>query len=316
MIKLKPGYNIKTGEKIGDIAPKVTPKYDPSINVLDDDYVTDIHGDNKINNHSKLDMNIYTVNGIPSRWEHNKKHSSWHFNNQIDPSTDTKAYDILCVFKGDWSEAIKIVMEEAHEETICNYRPRDRSQQDKDLHDAEMMDVRVGAGGMQEDVSCCYMYNIYNMRKSGKFVKETRPEFEVFFKMAEELGIDPHQMRINCQMLGQMTPMHIDMAMRYNAPYWRKKWKEGGGDTNPDMLRRVLINLLDWDFGQHWLFGSHAYSHYPAGEALTFDAWNAPHGTANMGYSPRVTLQITGFISDKTRDFINNGGRHKVVDLS
>ena len=124
-----------------------------------------------------------------------------------------------------------------------------------------------------------------------------------------------HQMRINCQMLGQVLPMHIDQSMRYNRPYWRKIWLEGGGDKDPDKLRRILVNLTPWEYGHVWHFGSHFYSHYPAGEAITFNCWNAPHGTGNLGFSPRVTLQITGFISDKTKELIANGSRDRVIDV-
>jgi hypothetical protein len=307
--------NLKTGELISDIAPKNTPEFNTAINVRDDNYTTDVHGDVKLSNHEDLDMNIYTVNGIPSRWEHNKKHSRWHFDNQMDPDDDERIYKVLCRFSGDFKPALDIIFEEAHEETICNYRPRNRSIQDRDLHDAEMMDVRRGTGGLQTDVSCCYMLNIHNMKKSGKFRTDDRPEFNIFFNIVKELGIDVHQMRVNCQMLGQCTPMHIDQSMRYNRPYWREKWLEGGGDKDSTKLRRVLVNLLPWEYGHVWSFGSHYYSHYPAGEAITFDCFNAPHGTANSSYSPRVTLQITGFISDKTRELMENGSKDLVINV-
>jgi hypothetical protein len=36
----------------------------------------------------------------------------------------------------------------------------------------------------------------------------------------------------------------------------------------------------------------------------TFDWQNVPHSTANAGFHPRVTLQITGIITDKTKQFL------------
>lgn len=314
-MKKKGLRNKSSGELISDITPKEIPEFDYSKNVDEEGYEIKSHSDEKMEKHKEIDFNLYSVNGVPSRWEHNKRHSNWHFDNQMDPKDDPPVYNILCRFRGDWSEALKIIFEEAEESTIANYRTRDISRQDWDLHEAEMMDVLRGTGGNYDDVSCGYKLNLEVLRKNGEWDIDERPQFDVFRRMAKELGIDVHQMRINCQMLGQLLPMHIDQNMRYARPHWRKIWVEGGGDKDPDKLRRILINLLPWDYGHVWHFGSHFYSHYPAGEAISFDCWNVPHGTSNIGFSPRVTLQITGFISDRTRELSANGSRDLVIDV-
>jgi hypothetical protein len=41
-----------------------------------------------------------------------------------------------------------------------------------------------------------------------------------------------------------------------------------------------------------------------AGDVTTFDWQNLPHSTANAGHNPRITLQITGVITDKTKEFL------------
>lgn len=315
-MKKKNLTNRCSGELIEDIVPKEIPKFDYSKNLDDDGYEANPHSEEKFNKQKDVDFNIYSVDGIPSRWEHNKKHSTWHFNKNIDPKDDPLAYNTMCRFRGDWSEALKIIYEEADESTIANYRQRDKSRQDSDLHEGEMMDVLRGTGGNYNDVSCGYQLNIHNLRPDGTWKIDDRPEFDIFRRIVKELGFEQlHQMRINCQMLGQVLPMHIDQSMRYNRPYWRKIWLEGGGDKDPDKLRRILVNLTPWEYGHVWHFGSHFYSHYPAGEAITFNCWNAPHGTGNLGFSPRVTLQITGFISDKTKELIANGSRDRVIDV-
>lgn len=305
--------NLNSGELISDLSPKEIPELDYNINVDSADYQTSSHSDAVRASHEDLDINIFTVNGIPSRWEHNKKHANWHFDTQINPAEDPPIFNIVCKFKGDWSGALKILHEEGQESTIGNYRQRTHSKQDKDLHDAELMDVKRGS--LEDDISCGYQINIHNLRPDGTWKIDNRPEFDVFRRMADMLGIEIHQMRANLQLLGQATPMHIDQQMRYNRPHWRKIWVEGGGDEDPSKLRRVLVNLLPWDYGHTWLFGSHYYSHYDAGEAITFDWCNGPHGTSNFGYSPRATLQMTGFISDKTKKLIDEGSGDLIFEV-
>ena len=46
------------------------------------------------------------------------------------------------------------------------------------------------------------------------------------------------------------------------------------------------------------------HTEWHAGDVHTFDWQNIPHSTANAGHGPRITLQITGVETDKTRDFL------------
>ena len=135
------------------------------------------------------------------------------------------------------------------------------------------------------------------------------------FKAIDALGIDVHQSRIHIQKLGQVTPIHIDQQMRYARPGWRKIWLDGGGDKDPLRLRRFLIHLQDWDYGHVWQFGNYYHQGYKSGTVVTYDWCNVPHGTANFGFTPRLTFQITGFISDKTRDMIEDPDPDRVIKL-
>ena len=74
--------------------------------------------------HAGEDTNIFTVDGIPSRWEHNKLHSKWDFD-ALRPTGDE--YKVICQFQGDWSEEITHAYEDAKEDTVKNYRPRNAS---------------------------------------------------------------------------------------------------------------------------------------------------------------------------------------------
>ena len=149
-----------------------------------------------------------------------------------------------------------------------------------------------------------------------EWFKDEDPDYQVFYKMLEEIGMyDVHTVRVHIQKLGQVTPMHIDQQMRYARPHWRKRWLDAGADKNPLKLRRVLIALTDWDYGHVWQFGNTYYQGYDAGECIVYDWTNMPHGTANFGYTPRITLQATGFMNEKFEWLLENGSKDHVIDL-
>ena len=97
--------------------------------------------------------------------------------------------------------------------------------------------------------------------------------------------------RIHVQKPGQLWHRHIDKLY---------KWFP----EDPGQVGRYFIQLTDWQPGQFWEYGNHHWTHWQAGDVSTFDWQNMPHSTANAGFHPRVTLQLTGIITDKTREFL------------
>jgi hypothetical protein len=41
-----------------------------------------------------------------------------------------------------------------------------------------------------------------------------------------------------------------------------------------------------------------------------------PHGTANMGWWNRPMLQITGYVTDRTRKIVAGGGKNMIVSIN
>ena len=82
-----------------------------------------------------------------------------------------------------------------------------------------------------------------------------------------------------------------------------------------DRLRRILIALTPWDYGHVWQFGNTYYQGYDAGECVVYDWCNMPHAASNMGYTPRITLQATGFINEKFADLMNNGSKEHIINV-
>ena len=303
------GINYDSKEKVVDILPEYIPDVNEGDTVKDSNYVDEMYTDDQLERH-KDEANIFKVDGVPSRFEHNKERSTYHFDPLLTPEEE---FQVICRFEGDWEAGLERALKEANEQTLGNYRPRTQSKQDKDLQEGELMDVKRASG--QDDVSCMYHTCLSSLSKKGEWINNKADEYKPFWNMAEGLGIEVHQMRVHVQLLGQVTPMHIDQQMRYARPQWRKIWKDGGGDKDPLRLRRVLIALGDWDYGHAWCFGNKWYSGYKAGECVMYDWCNMPHGTANFGYNPRFTLQITGFITDKTIELMKSGSANHIIQV-
>jgi hypothetical protein len=65
-----------------------------------------------------------------------------------------------------------------------------------------------------------------------------------------------------------------------------------------------MIALNDWEPGHFFSYGNYMHSGWRAGDVTTFDWQNLPHSTANAGHGPRITLQMTGVVTDNTRNFL------------
>lgn len=321
--KIKEGkednINYDTGERVVDLVPDHIPEKQDGVQIEDSNYIDEMYSEEQLDRHAKANLNPFTVDGIPSRWEHNKLRSNWHFDTKADPQEET--YKVICKFDGEWQAGIQRALSRAKEHTIGNYRKRGQSLQDKNLHDGEMLDIQRASG--RDDVSCMYydtLINLAGFKDDGteNWKIDNHPDYNIFFKMLKSIGMyDVHMSRVHIQRLGQVTPFHIDQQMRYARPHWRERWLAAGADKDPLKLRRVLIALNDWDYGHVWQFGNSYYQGYSAGECVVYDWCNMPHAASNMGYTPRITLQATGFMDDLVfPELLQNGSKDHVIKLS
>lgn len=111
--------------------------------------------------------------------------------------------------------------------------------------------------------------------------------------ISDAFGLDDCMNRIHVQKPGQLWHLHIDKLY---------KWFP----EDPNQVMRIFIQLTDWQPGQFWEYGNYHWNQWRAGSVTTFDWQNLPHSTANAGFHPRVTLQITGIKTAKTNDFLAN----------
>ena len=299
----KEGVNYYSGDKIKDLVPESVPDQVDGDTQKDANYSDEMYSKDQLDRHKDMD-NIFKVDGIPSRWEHNKKRSTWHFDPFRDPFSE-QTFIVPVRFTNDFTDLCKAACDDAVPMSIGNYRRRNESKQDKDLHDAEMMDVKRATGGKLEDIVALHKFPIF--RQTDEKIQQNKKDvFDICHRIQDWLEMEVHMSRMHVQYLGEATQAHIDQQMRYARPDRRKQWVEAGADKNPLKLRRLLIHMQDWEIGHVWQFGNTYHQGYKSGSCVTYDWCNMPHGTANFGYTPRVTFQITGFVGDKLQGLIDD----------
>lgn len=99
------------------------------------------------------------------------------------------------------------------------------------------------------------------------------------------------KLRLHVQQPGQVWNLHLDKLEKWNP-------------EDPSQVMRVMIALNNYEPGHFFSYGNHVHTGWRAGDVTTFDWQNIPHSTANAGHGPRITLQMTGVVTDKTRDFL------------
>ena len=86
---------------------------------------------------------------------------------------------------------------------------------------------------------------------------------------------------------GSSLPEHIDTYKKYIELFDLK-----GQESK---IRRAVIFLDPWQSGHYAECDGVPYTDWIAGFTLIW-SWDAPHIAANLGMTPRYTLQITGHI--------------------
>lgn len=206
-----------------------------------------------------------------SSWEITKQKSNYHFDNfKVDPTMDR------VIFLGNispfWSSELDDIMKLAEPKT---WRTRgqgaDRSSEEYDQEDYDLEQQGYGKDYVVSDL--------------------TWDVPETFNKIGVWFGMDNSKMRLHVQRPGQMWNLHLDKLEKWNP-------------AKPSQVMRIMIALNDWEPGHFFSYGNYVHTQWHAGDVTTFDWQNLPHSTANAGHIPRATLQLTGVVTEKTRDFL------------
>jgi hypothetical protein len=79
-------------------------------------------------------------------------------------------------------------------------------------------------------------------------------------------------------MPGQYMPMHSD-------PF-----------TQELKVMRYWVPLMDYEPGHIFIFKDQMFTNYKLGDVYQFDIAREIHGAANIGYTPRVMLQVSEYL--------------------
>lgn len=209
---------------------------------------------------------------MKSAWEQTKLRSRYHFDPMLlDPAQDCVIS--LGTFTPTWQEELNTIVEQSSAATW-----RTRGEPGKPRPEAELAaeDYDLEQYGYGTD------YEVTNLNWQ---IPPVLQRINTLFAMSDSMA------RIHVQQPGQVWNYHLDKL---------EKWAPDA----PETVMRVQVQLTDWLPGQFWAYGNHCHSQWRAGDVTTFDWQNLPHATANASHGPRVTLQITGVVTDATRNFL------------
>jgi hypothetical protein len=211
-----------------------------------------------------------------SSWDTSKEKSNYHFDDQFAHDARFDTVINLGQIKPCWDEELKEIIATAKPAT---WRTRGYKGE--------------GVEAPRED----QIAEEYDMTRVGMDPEMTITHLNwaippVLKQITALFALDDVMERIHVQMPGEVWNRHLDKL---------QKWCP----EDPSKILRVMIQLTDWQPGQFWEYGNYHHNKWTAGEVTTFDWANVPHCTANAGFSPRVTFQLTGVKTDKTNEFLS-----------
>lgn len=206
-----------------------------------------------------------------SAWELTKQTSNYHFDNfRFDPDQDKVTY--LGNLAPFWQDIQDQLIESATPKT---WRTRGQGQdRPAEEYDQEEYDLEHYGYGRDYVVS--------------DLTWELPEEFK---RLELRFGMENSKMRLHVQHPGQMWNLHLDKLQKWNP-------------EDPGQVMRIMIALTDWEPGHFFSYGNYVHTGWRAGDVTTFDWQNIPHATANAGHGPRLTLQLTGVVTEATRNFL------------
>jgi len=207
-----------------------------------------------------------------SSWDETRVRSRYHFDpRQHDPLYDTVTYCGNVV--PFWMQYLEEIVEQSRSATWRTRGDPSKARPESELAAEEHDLERFGYG---KD------YEVTNL--NWKLPTGLQ-------RLADLFALDDSMARIHVQLPGQVWNLHLDKL---------EKWMP----KDPTQVHRYMIQLTDWQPGHFWSYGNHTHQGWTTGDVTTFDWINVPHSTANAGHTPRVTLQVTGVATERTREFL------------
>lgn len=225
-----------------------------------------------------------------SRWAGTKAASKWHFDPERPPKPGLDSFTYLGRFEADFSQVIERCMPLVQDST---WSTRNKEKIPGELYTASAEEADLIAVGADP-----------KMQIFSRAAADNEPQFQA---MSDVLGIVDPMIKFHNQKTGQMLVYHIDnFAARTER---ENSFKLTPLDTDPEQIRRFIIMLADWQPGQIWQIGNATWTQWRAGDCITWEWQDLPHATCNMGWWDRPLCQITGYVTDRTREILSSPGQ-------
>ena len=211
---------------------------------------------------------------MKSNWQTLKEKSTYHFDpTRMDPPESVVAY--LGNIEPTWAHDLKDIVTNAQPATWATrgYKGEGLEAPPEEL---EREEYDLTENGMPADLPISHL---------------TWRIPESLQRISDAFALEDCMNRIHVQRPGEIWNLHIDKLQKWDPDH-------------PEMIMRIMIQLTAWQPGQFWAYGNYHYNQWRAGDVTTFDWANIPHATANAGFHPRVTLQLTGIRTAATMDYL------------
>jgi len=222
-----------------------------------------------------------------TRWEYSKQRSHYHFDPTINEDADPH-YKIIGRVQGDLAAVYQAQLK------VCQPQANgflNRFQAQGNRTDAPFTEPYDRAELEYLGLDPNHMF-FYNLRSTDNDAVQDIMDSFKFKKATASFHIQPP---------GSVFPYHVD-----EIPGIKNNDADSWLDDDPKWAARFEIQVFDWQPGHVWAVGNTYWKQWRAGDILWHDWRHTPHGTANMGRSPRVTLQVTGLCSEQTLEIIQH----------
>lgn len=229
---------------------------------------------------------------LDSLYEFSKSTSRYHFDTNISDidllDSDCPALIPITRFADTWSQDLK-QLDNLTQPATWAFRTTTRFKKNNQW---EENDFRRWGYNIDGDYAICNRINMPNLPESLQDI-------------VDAFGFESTIIKYDVQMPGQCFYWHLDA---FGGALKRFRGDFDNTDISDIDQRdhmRVVVFLEDQKNGQMWQQGNLLLS-WKKGDCITWPWKDIPHGTTNYGHDPRPVLNITGRVTNKTRDFLKN----------
>ncbi len=176
--------------------------------------------------------------------------------------------------------------------------------------DLETLDIDSDVGPLEKPINIKKISNSLGDSAPINLFRSNPTRTTNIQRMVNCLGMRDTNVRFLNQSPGRITNLHVDTFYKKDAD-----GSFSSIDRDLDTVCRFIVMLSDWEFGQVSIFGNSCWTHWKAGDVITFKASDVPHAAANTGWHERNSLVFSGFLASKTQKLLANANQNSEQNL-